>query len=136
MFCREHAAQLRDNYEQLTSGGATIIAIGTGNAMYAKAFVTDERIPFMVLIDEDGDAADAASVRGGAMMLLKLASPSVLKAGARARKAGHRQGKTGARSTQLGATFVIKNNTVVYEHLDNDVGDHAPMEQVLAALQK
>lgn len=101
--------------------------------MYAKAFVSDERIPFTVLIDEAGEAARAAAVKGGPSMMLKLASPSVLKAGARARKAGHRQHKTGDRPTQLGATFVVRDNAVVYSHLDDDVGDHAPMAAVLSA---
>jgi peroxiredoxin len=134
MFCREHAAQLRDQYDTITAKGADVVAVGTGNPMYAKAFVTDESIPFTVLVDEDGHAARAAAVKGGAGAMLKLIAPSVLKAGARARKAGHKQGKTGARPTQLGATFVVKDNTVVYAHVDNDVGDHAPMADVLAAL--
>lgn len=134
MFCREHAAQLRDEYDTITANGADVIAVGTGNPMYAKAFVADEQIPFTVLIDEDGEAAKAAAVKGGAGAMLKLIAPGVLRAGARARKAGHKQGKTGARPTQLGATFVVKDNAIVYSHVDDDVGDHAPMADVLAAL--
>ncbi len=135
MFCREHAAQLRDNYDQITALDAQVVAVGTGNAMYATAFVADERIPFTVLIDDDGAAARAAAVKGGAGTMLKIASPKVLKAGARARKAGHRQHKTGDRPTQLGATFVVRDGSVVYSHLDDDVGDHAPLADVLAALR-
>jgi peroxiredoxin len=134
MFCREHAAQLRDRYNEITALDAQVVAVGTGNPMYAAAFVADERIPFPVLIDESGDAARAAAVKGGAGAMLKLASPSVLRAGARARKAGHRQHKTGDRPTQLGATFVVRDGSVVYSHVDNDVGDHAPLADVLAAL--
>jgi peroxiredoxin len=136
VFCREHAAQLRGIYDEITASGAEVVAIGTGNAMYANAFVTDEEIPFPVLLDEDGEAAKVASVKGGAGALFKLASPSVLKAGARARKAGHHQGKTGTRPLQLGATFVVgPGDQIVYEHLDSDVGDHAPLSDVLAALK-
>jgi peroxiredoxin len=136
VFCREHAAQLRGIYDEITAADADVVAIGTGNAMYAKAFIADEHIPFTVLLDEDGEAAGVASVKGGAGALFKLASPSVLKASARARKAGHHQGKTGSRPLQLGATFVVgPGDTIVYEHLDNDVGDHAPLAEVLDALQ-
>jgi peroxiredoxin len=136
VFCREHAAQLRGIYNEITAADAEVVAIGTGNAMYAKAFVDDEHIPFPVLLDEDGEAANVASVKGGAGALFKLASPSVLKASARARKAGHHQGKTGSRPLQLGATFVIgPGENIIYEHLDNDVGDHAPLADVLAALK-
>jgi hypothetical protein len=37
---------------------------------------------------------------------------------------------------QLGATFVIApSNKVLYQHLDSDVGDHAPLADVLASLK-
>lgn len=126
---------MRGSYTEITAAGADVVAIGTGNAMYANSFITDQHIPYTVLIDGDGAAARAASVKGGASVLLKLALPSVLKAGSRARKAGHKQGKTGDRPLQLGATFVIApGGKVVYQHLDDDVGDHAPVADVLAAL--
>jgi peroxiredoxin len=137
MFCREHAAQLRDAYSDITAAGADVVAVGTGNTMYAKAFVDDEKVPFAVLIDEDGHAAEAASVKGGAKMLVTLLTPSVVSASRRARKEGHRQHKTGSRSTQLGATFVMApGDKVLYSHLDGDVGDHAPLADVMAALHK
>ena len=135
MFCREHAAQLRDAYSDITATGADVIAIGTGNIMYAKAFVDEEKVPFAVLVDDDGTAAEAASVKGGAKVLAKLFSPSVLSAGKRARKAGHSQHKVGKRGLQLGATFVLApGDKLLYSHLDNDVGDHAPLTDVMAAL--
>ena len=128
---------MRGAYSDITAAGSDVVAIGTGNAMYANAFIADEKIPYSVLIDGDGTAAKAASVKGGLSVLLKLATPSVLKAGKRARDAGHKQGKTGDRPMQLGATFVVKpGNTVAYEHLDDDVGDHAPLADVLAALNR
>jgi peroxiredoxin len=127
---------LRGAYDEITATGADVVAIGTGNAMYANAFITDEQIPYTVLIDADGAAAKAAAVKGGVGVLFKLATPSVLKAGKRARDAGHRQGKTGDRPMQLGATFIVgPGNTIRYEHLDDDVGDHAPLADVLAALR-
>jgi peroxiredoxin len=137
VFCREHAAQLRGVYSEIQAAGADVVAIGTGNPMYAQAFVKDEQIPFTVLIDGDGDAARAASIKGGLGMLVKLASPSVIKAGKRAHAAGHRQGKTGDRPMQLGATFIVgPGDNIVYTHLDDDVGDHAPLADILAALKR
>ena len=128
---------MRDNYSDITATGADVVAIGTGNMMYAKSFVDDEKVPFVVLVDEDGDAATTASVKGGAKALAGMLSPSVLKAGNRARKAGHHQHKTGSRSLQLGATFVMgPGNSVLYGHLDKDFGDHAPLAEVMAALAK
>ena len=135
MFCREHAAQLRDNYSDITAAGADVVAIGTGNMMYAKSFVDDEKVPFAVLVDEDGDAAEVASLKGGAKALAGMLSPNVMRAGKRARTAGHRQHKSGTRPLQLGATFVIApGGRVLYQHLDNDFGDHAPLAEVMAAV--
>ena len=128
---------MRDNYSDITAAGADVVAVGTGNMMYAKSFVDDEKVPFGVLVDENGDAAEAASLKGGAKALAGMLSPSVMKAGNRARKEGHRQHKSGTRPLQLGATFVIApGGTVLYSHLDNDFGDHAPLADVMAALSK
>ena len=53
----------------------------------------------------------------------------------RARAAGHRIHKAGKRVTQLGATFVVgPGNQVRYEHHDAFSSDHAPLDDVLAAL--
>ena len=107
--------------------------MGTGDVRYAKAFVDDEQVPFPVVVDDEGEAADTASVTKGS--LLQMMGPKALAGSLRAFRGGHRQKKTGARPTQLGATFVIgPNNSVRYEHRDKDVSDHAPVQEVLAAL--
>jgi len=135
VFCREHAAQLRDTYDEITSAGSEIIAVGTGDMRYAQAFVAEEDIPFPVLVDDTGAAARAASLKGGGSALLRMASPSVISGGIRARKAGHRQHKVGDRPLQLGATFVLgPGRAIGYAHLDKDFADHAPLSAVMAAL--
>jgi len=124
---------LRRSYETITGRGAELVAIGTGDARYARAFIDDEDIPFPVLLDEDGDAARAASVRRGGV--LDLVGPRTAAGVAKAVAAGKRQHRTGKRGSQLGATFVIgPGDAVRYEHVDRDVSDHAPIEDVLAAL--
>ena len=125
---------MRDEYPAVTAAGGDVVAIGTGDARYAKAFVDDERIPFPVLVDDDGHAARAASVRkvGPAALLF---DPRALRGGRRAYKSGYRIKKSGKRVTQLGATFVVgPGDAVRYEHLDAHTADHAPMDEVLAAL--
>ena len=124
---------MRRSEDEITKRGARLIAIGTGDARYAKAFIADEDIDFPVLLDEDGDAASVASVkRGGPLALM---GPRTAAGVAKAVAAGKRQHKTGKRGTQLGATFVLgPGERVRYEHLDQDVSDHAPIEDVLAAL--
>ncbi|MDQ6927397.1 MAG: AhpC/TSA family protein [Actinomycetota bacterium] len=124
---------MRRAYPDITARGADVVAIGTGDARYAQAFITEEDVPFLVLLDESALAARAASVRKGS--LFTIAGPGVWAGSRRAWKEGHRLHKTGKRITQLGATFVIGAPGVVrYEHLEADPSDHAPLKDVLGAL--
>lgn len=125
---------MRGIYDEIQGRGAEVVAIGTGSVRHAGAFVADEDVPFPVLVDEDARAAQAASVHR--VGLFRLLTDRRSRAGAkRARAAGHRIHKAGKRVTQLGATFVIgPGDEVHYEHLDDHSADHAPLEDVMAAL--
>jgi peroxiredoxin len=125
---------LRGIYDEIQRRGAEVVAIGTGKVRYAAAFVADEDVPFPVLVDDDARAAGAASVpRVGFFRL--LTDPRSREGAKRARASGHRIHKAGRRVTQLGATFVVGPGTRVrYEHVDDHSADHAPLDEVLAAL--
>ncbi|HUR49523.1 MAG TPA: peroxiredoxin-like family protein [Acidimicrobiales bacterium] len=135
MFCREAAAQLRRHQSEIEEEGAGIVAIGTGNRQFAAAFVRDEAIRFPVLIDDRAEAAKAIEL--GRTSALGLLRPSVIAGRRRAAAAGHSQKRLGERPMQLGATLVIgRGGEVLYSHMDSDVADHAPIEDVLAALRQ
>jgi peroxiredoxin len=105
---------LRDHYEAITTTGAEVVAIGTGDERYAKAFVDELQVPFPVLFD-----------------------PRSIKGARRAHREGYRVKKSGKRVNQLGATFVVgPGSHVRYEHVDAHTADHAPVEEVLAALSR
>jgi peroxiredoxin len=125
---------LRGEYDEIQRRGAEVVAIGTGSVKHAAAFVADESVPFPVLVDDDARAARTASVRR--VGFFRLLTDRRSREGAkRARTAGHRIHKAGRRVTQLGATFVIgPGEQVRYEHVDDHSADHAPLDQVLAAL--
>ena len=124
---------MRDRYEDVRARGAELIAIGTGNARYARAFIDDEKVTFPVLLDEHAKAAHAVSIKHQAAW--RILDRKSMAAAKRAFSAGHRQHKTGKRGLQLGATFVLGPGDVVrYEHLDRFFADHAPIEDVLSAL--
>ena len=110
-------------------------AIGTGGKRYAKAFIEDESVPFEVLLDEDGSAAEIVGTKSlGMMSLLK---PKQVIAGARAAGGGNRQHNTGRRPMQLGATLVIgPGNELLYEDYEAFAGDHADLDEVLSVLSK
>ena len=125
---------MRSHLDEITAAGAGVVAIGTGDARYAKAFVDEEQVPFPVLVDDDGAAARAASVRKVNMATL-LADPRSIGGALQARREGFRIKKSGKRVTQLGATFVVgPGSHLHYEHLDAHTADHAPIADVLAAV--
>ncbi len=125
---------MRDRYDEIREFGAEVVAIGTGDAVYARAFVEDGDIPYPVLVDDAGAAARAASITR--VSFLKLFHPSSYAATLRAMRRGFHVGKPGKRVNQLGATFVVGPGTAVhYEYRDADMADHAPLDEVMAALR-
>jgi peroxiredoxin len=109
-----------------------VVAIGTGGKRYAQAFIEDEAVPFSVLLDEEGAAAQIAGTKkAGAKTVLH---PGQWAAGARSMLGGHRQRKPGKRPMQLGATLVIGPGDVVhYADFEDYAGDHADIDAVIAA---
>jgi len=125
---------LRGHYDEITGAGAEVVAVGTGDVRYAKAFVSDEQVPFPVLVDDDAAAASAATVKKVNFFTL-LFDPRSMKGARHAHQQGYRVKKSGRRVNQLGATFIIgPGSTVRYSHLDAHTADHAPLPEVLAAL--
>jgi peroxiredoxin len=125
---------LRDIYPEIQAAGAEVVAIGTGDARYARGFVEEEQIPYPVLVDDEAEAARAASVKRGSA--LQVLGPSTYAGSVRAWRAGHNVHKPGKRTFQLGATFVVgPGNAAAYEHLDRNTTDHAPLDEVLEAVR-
>ncbi len=125
---------MRRHYDEITTAGAEVVAVGTGDRRYAGAFAAEEQVPFPVLVDDDGAAAAAAAVRKVNFLTL-LFDPRSVKGARRAYSDGFRIKKSGRRVTQLGATFVLGPGSVVrYAHVDAHTADHAPLADVLAAL--
>ena len=124
---------MREHYDEIQARGADIVAVGTGDRRYAEAFVREERIPFLVLVDDDASAAHAASLR--TLNWFQLLHPRTWKASRETSKRGYHVHKAGKRVRQIGATFVIgAGDRVRYEHMDSDSTDHASIDEVLAAL--
>jgi peroxiredoxin len=131
--CRERAGQVRERYEEIVATGARVVAVGTGGKRYAKAFIEDLRVPFEVLLDEDGSAAEIVGTK--TIGIGMAVNPKAWVAGARAVKAAGPQGKTGRRPMQLGATLVIgPGDELLYADFEEFAGDHADLDEILAVL--
>jgi peroxiredoxin len=125
---------LREHYQDIKDAKAEVVAVGTGDERYAKAFVEEERVPFPVLVDDGAEAAEAASVTTIPFLQL-LFDPRALRGSRRAYRGGFRIHRSGRRVTQLGATYVIgPGSTVRYEHIDEHSADHAPLADVLKSV--
>lgn len=108
-------------------------AIGTGDRYYGRAFIEDIDFPFPVLLDEHGAAARI--IKTGRIGRTTLLKPGAMVAGARALAAGNRQHRTGLRPLQLGATIVIgPGDELLFEEYEKHPGDHAELDEVLAAV--
>ena len=126
---------MREHYEEIQGLGAEIVAIGTGNRARAADFVEQDHVPFPVLVDDDATAATAVALPRVNPFRL-LFDPRSLGGARRAYRSGYRIGKPGKRTNQLGATFVVgPRDRVRYEHVDEHTADHAPIDDVLAALR-
>ena len=67
--------------------------------------------------------------------IFSLAGPRTWSGSRQAHRDGFRVHRSGKRVTQLGATFVIgPGSHVRYEHVDAHSSEHAPLDEVLAAL--
>jgi len=110
-----------------------VTAIGTGGKRYALAFIEEERVPFPVLLDSDGEAAQVVGTK--TLGLGSVVRPGALIAAGRSLAGGNRQGTPGKRPLQLGATLVIgPGDELLYADFEDFAGDHAPLDEVLAVL--
>lgn len=91
-------------------------------------------MPFPVLLDEDGDAAEIVGT--GTLGAASLLRPDAIAAGVGSFLKGNRQKNAGRRPMQLGATIVIgPGDEILYEDYEDYAGDHADIDEVIQALQ-
>jgi AhpC/TSA antioxidant enzyme len=134
VFCREQVAEIRGKRSQIEALGAGIAFVGNGTpraaAWFQKKFAADST----VLTDPELGTYKAIGARSG---LLSTLGPSAWGAGLRAFRSGARQSTTKGHPYQQGGLVVMApGNRVLYQHISKVAGDHAPVADVLAALEK
>lgn len=134
ILCRHYASRLRDSNPAFEHAGARLVAIGTGGREYAKTFVTERKIPYLVLVDKQLATHDLIGIGSGTA--LGVFKPTTLYHGLKARMAGERQGPAGPNPFLFGAAHVIgPGGELRYAWLNGDYQDNAPVPELLAAAQ-
>lgn len=114
--------------------GATVTIVGNGMASFAQAFREDLGLgdDVVLLVDPTLNSYRAAGMRRGRSELL---SPRLATNALRALRGGFRQESVQGDPFQLGGVLVVQpGGVLVYRHVSQAAGDHAPLDEVIAAL--
>jgi NAD(P)-dependent dehydrogenase (short-subunit alcohol dehydrogenase family) len=123
---------LRDRSDEIHARGAELVIVGNGNRGFAAAFREDFALEGPLFVDPELRAYRAAGLRRGRVEVL---SPRMPLNALRAFRAGSRQTGVQGDAWQLGGVFVIRpGGELTYRYASREAGDHAPVEDVLAAL--
>jgi len=124
---------LREHEQDFRKKGAKLVAVGLGDANYARQFREDTKIAFPLLVDEKREAYRAIGLRHAS--LLHLFRKDNAMARKRAKAGGHRQHRLGKDPFQLGGSFVFgPGNQDRFNHVSETFGDSASPADLLAAL--
>jgi hypothetical protein len=133
VFCREQVAEIRGARPDIEALGAGIAFVGNGSALAATSFQRHFAADSTVLTDPDLVSYRAIGARSG---LLSTLGPRAWGAGIRAFRTGARQSITRGHPYQQGGLVIVgPGNVVMYQHISETAGDHAPLSAVLGALR-
>lgn len=109
-----------------------MVAIGNGHAHWAQAFIEDEGIEFPVYVDPSRQVYKEFGMQRGRRKVLNSKSKEHSD---RAQAAGFKQSAVKGDPWQNGGVIVFdENGDVLYSHVDSVAGDHADLDEVIAAL--
>jgi NAD(P)-dependent dehydrogenase (short-subunit alcohol dehydrogenase family) len=124
---------LRDRIDEMRARGAELVIVGNGAAHFAAAFREDYQLDCPLLVDPELRAYRAAGLRRGRVEAL---SPRLPWNAIRAIRTGSRQGAIQGDPWQLGGVFVLRQDgELAYRYVSREAGDHAPIDEILAALE-
>lgn len=125
---------MRDRIDDVRARDAELVIVGNGARGFAEAFREDFSLDCPLLVDPELRAYRAAGLRRGRVELL---SPRLPVNALRALRAGYRQTEVQGDPWQLGGVFVIRpDGELSYRFESREAGDHAPVDEILAALEK
>jgi AhpC/TSA antioxidant enzyme len=124
---------LREHEQAFRKKGASLVAIGLGDAAYARHFREDTGIAFPLLVDEKREAYRTVELRSASLLHLFRKDNAIARK--RAAAGGHHQHKLGKNPLQLGGSFVFgPGNVDRFSHISETFGDNSSPADLLAAL--
>ena len=120
-------------HPRVRRAGAELVFVGNGDRHFARAFRDELGIKAPVYVDKERHAYAALGMRRG--LGATVGSLAAVRNAARALRKGFRQGSVQGDAWQLGGVLVVRpGGEIAYRHLSRTAGDHAPVEDVLAAI--
>lgn len=126
--------QLHRERDRIGAAGATLHVIGNGPPMFMAGFRDTTGYDGPLYSDPSLAVYRALELRRGwrTIVSARAAGNAV-----RALRGGFRQGRTQGDATQQGGVLVIgKDGRIHYRHADEVAGDHPPVADVLAAVER
>jgi hypothetical protein len=113
--------------------GAELVVVGNGTPEMAHAFAEDIGLTTPLYTDPSRRSYGLAGLKRGVFATL---SPRGVLHAARAVRKGFRQSATRGDPWQQGGILVVdRGGRVAYAHRDDEAGDLAPIDEVVAAVE-
>ncbi len=120
--------------KQLDKKDISLVAMGSGTHDQANAFVEKYGFTGEMFVSPDLSAYRAFKLVRG---LWRSVGPASVYRGIKAITKGFRQGSTAGDPWQQGGVFVLgPGERLLFEHRDQFAGDHADLNEVLAAAEQ
>ncbi len=122
-------SQHRAEFEE---AGATLVAVGNGSALMARDFQERFEVKIPLYTDPSRRSYELAGLKRSALFF----GLQTMKRGRRAKAAGFRQGRVAGDPWQQGGDVIISpEGEMLYARASEGPGDHAPIDELLAALR-
>ncbi len=134
LFAKQQIDELVRRYAELRAAGAQIVVVGNGSVEEARAFASDQALPFQLFTDPSAESYCAVGLRRGLGTTL---TPGVLARALRARWSGFRQTKTAGDPLQQGGAVVFApGGAELYRHVSSAAGDHPNFDVIVRIIQR
>lgn len=136
LFCHELVSALAGNAERIRARRARLVIVGNGSIEQAQRFFAEKGLPVagvVVATDPSRESFRAAELERGVVKTFFNAGSR--DAYARARRGGFAITGVAGDTFQLGGILVVHpGSRLTYRHASKFAGDHASIDDVIAAL--